>query len=685
MKRCHILILIFITLSSIDSHNTSASDEPFISPNNWGITGLMDIPTARFLKENHARIGLSQIYPYRYYYGTIGIFDGVEISGRLTEVLDSVITTPGWEEYGNYKDKAVGMKLRILNESKYLPSFALGIMDPHGTRLYAGQYLVLSKQIYPFDLTIGMGNGRFGKRPLPSSEERFKLEILEDFNGWLDDSNIFWGIQFSPTENFSFILERSPIEYHVQTTDPAKRFHFQEPVPSHYNLGFKVNLWNWAEIVASYQRGDTFGINLSVPFEIGKPMIPIFDPPYREPAGFRSLSPYFRIMQALSFSGFYNIGCDLREKTLTIDLENGKYFYDTKALEVILKTIYPMIPSQVEDINIIFKDSDLPLFSFHFKREDLLNYVKKQYTREEFYSVSELKTSYSHIPLNRKQFSPKIVFGYKPQWELFLNDPSGFWKGKVGLSLWGQSRVWKGGSIVAGIGIYPFSNISTINEPLSIPVRTDIVDYIDNKVFLERMFLRHLWRIPDSNIFTRLGAGILEIQYAGLDAEVGSAFLDGLILLGLNSSITKKRDPDNPFGLREDAKDLYWTSFLKSRINLPLRRLSLDIKLGRFLAGDEGIRFEISKDIKGVKLSAWYSFTDTSVFEDPYNRDYHDKGIAVSIPIRLFKGTDSRAAYEHRISPWTRDVAQDISHFTDLFDMIERGSKFFLDNTFYMK
>ena len=202
---------------------------------------------------------------------------------------------------------------------------------------------------------------------------------------------------------------------------------------------------------------------------------------------------------------------------------------------------------------------------------------------------------------------------------------------------------------------------------------------IDKKGFLPYSDNIHL---PDSNIFTRLGAGILEIQYTGLDAEVGSAFLDGLILLGLNSSMTKKRDPDNPFGFREGVKDLYWTGFLKGRIHLPRMRLSLDIKLGRFLAGDEGIRFEISKDIKGVKLSAWYSFTDTSVFEDPYNRDYHDKGIAVSIPIRLFKGTDSRAAYEHRISPWTRDVAQDISHFTDLFDMIERGSKFFLDNTF---
>ena len=77
-------------------------------------------------------------------------------------------------------------------------------------------------------------------------------------------------------------------------------------------------------------------------------------------------------------------------------------------------------------------------------------------------------------------------------------------------------------------------------------------------------------------------------------------------------------------------------------------------------------------------LFAWYSFTDTEVFKDPNNRGYHDKGIGVAIPMRLFEGTDSISAYNYALSPWTRDVAQDIDRYQNLFDVIGRDTKVFL-------
>jgi len=91
------------------------------------------------------------------------------------------------------------------------------------------------------------------------------------------------------------------------------------------------------------------------------------------------------------------------------------------------------------------------------------------------------------------------------------------------------------------------------------------------------------------------------------------------------------------------------------------------------------VRVAVSKFIRGVTLSAWYSDTDTDVFSDPYNRGYHDKGISVTIPIRLFAGRDSKTAYEFSLSPWTRDVAQDIYRYLPLFDWIGRNAGVLLD------
>jgi hypothetical protein len=92
-----------------------------------------------------------------------------------------------------------------------------------------------------------------------------------------------------------------------------------------------------------------------------------------------------------------------------------------------------------------------------------------------------------------------------------------------------------------------------------------------------------------------------------------------------------------------------------------------------------GTRITLSKFFNGVILSVWYSATDTSGFTDSFNRGYHDKGIAITIPLRLFRGTDSRTAYSFAVSPWTRDVAQDIAHHSSLFDYIGRNTGVYLE------
>lgn len=159
---------------------------------------------------------------------------------------------------------------------------------------------------------------------------------------------------------------------------------------------------------------------------------------------------------------------------------------------------------------------------------------------------------------------------------------------------------------------------------------------------------------------------------------------DGRVLLGISGSAVKKRDPDNAFAFLshdddEKVKDIYTTAFFNVRLNIHEMDLAVDAKAGRFLAGDKGVRFTVSKTINGVIIQAWYSFTDTSVFDDKFNKDYHDKGIGISIPLRLFKGADSKTSYSYSLTPWTRDTGQDIDHYNALFDFIGRNTKNILD------
>jgi hypothetical protein len=227
-----------------------------------------------------------------------------------------------------------------------------------------------------------------------------------------------------------------------------------------------------------------------------------------------------------------------------------------------------------------------------------------------------------------------------------------------------------------GVSFYPLANISTVNEPLSIPVRTDVVDYLKRKVVFDSWIVEQLYRVRDTDLFLRATAGILELQYSGLDLEAAYPLFGGQFLVGTNVAWLKKRDPKNPFKFRKGAvKDHYRTTFLNLRYNLLALDSFVELKYGRFLAGDVGTKVTLGKVINGVTITAWYSFTDTDVFKDSVNRGYHDKGVAVSIPFRLFTGKDTRARYSQGISPWTRDVAQDINHSQNLFDLIGQVSK----------
>jgi len=671
-----LLFTVFIAVYCLLLTPAFGGDAPFDGPANWGGTGLMETPTARVLREGRFRIGVSQMEPYRYYYGVVSPLKGLEVGGRVTEVRGVPALTAN---YGNFKDKAVDLKYQFVSEGKYHPAIALGIMDPHGTRVYPSQYLVMSKQIYPFDFTVGYGNGRFGKTPLTSGGEKFKAEIFSSPRDWWSDSQVFGGIQFAPSESFLLMAEYSPIKYESQTGDPAQRAYFREPVSSKFNFGIRWRPLDWTEVDLSYQRGDQIGINVSFAFELGNPLVPIYVHPYKEKPEFKTNPLTKRLVRALSESGFSNIGVMETDDELWIEAENDRYYYTPRAIAVILKIVNDIAPANIQKVHLILAENGVPDVEFTTTKEDVAEYFAGRLSYPQLYRLSKIHTDIYEPLKVKKEFRKFFDFGIRPDFQTFLNDPSGFFKYRLGASAWTSYRPWSGASLVGGIAAYPLNNVSTTNEPLSRPVRTDIVPYLEDRVALERVMFEQIGKMKHE-VYGRLSGGLLEVEYGGVDGELAMPLFGGRIMIGLSGSLVRKRDPGSPLALKKDDwKDYYTTGFVNGRLNIPEQEVTLDVKAGQFLAGDRGARFTISKFFNGVILSAWYSMTDTSIFTDGFNNGYHDKGIGISFPLRIFSGTDSRTTYSYRLSPWTRDVAQDINHFTNLFDYIGRKIGVYLE------
>lgn len=649
-------------------------DEPFTFPSNSGVTGLMNVPTARVMQEKRWRTGISYVRPYWYYYGTVSPFKRFEVNGRFTKVEGLPALSP---DYGDFKDKAVDLKYQIIPEGKYRPAVALGFMDPHGTRVFSSQYVVASKQIYPFDFTIGFGDGWFGKRRLPEKSDGFDFDLFSHPDRWRSEGRFFYGVQFAPSERFALMAEYSPTDYSIQA---GSNTYFKEnPASSKFNVGLRWKPFSWSTIDLSWQRGDEPGIGVSFEFELGRPFIPIYDHLYRELPEHADDAPELRMARALNESGFSDIGATFRGDMLIVDLQNDSYFFTPRALGVAVEVLAPLVPDHVDRVDIIVKENGIPAVRLITTREDMVLYETEQITAKQFLYLSEFDTANRYVPAGEKHDRTVVDLGIKPIVQFFINDPSGFFKYRVGIGAAAEIRPRPGSSFIAGISTYPVNTISTSNIAPSQAVRSDIVPYIEESVVLDRLMAQHIVKGP-AELYLKAAAGILEAQYAGIDVEAGLPVFGGRLMVGGSGSVVKKREPGSFFSMHDNpSKDYYSTAFFDTRLNLPELDAWIDVKAGRFLAGDRGARVTVSKFYNGLTLFAWYGMTGTSMFDDPYNRGYRDKGVGVSIPLRFFKGSDSRTTYSMAISPWSRDVAQDITRHTTLFDYMGRNIKIFLD------
>jgi len=665
----NVKIYVFIMLLLLSTF-ANASEGYFGSSSENGITGIFDSPTARLLPNNHFRIGYFKADPYSNYVGAVSLFDRFELSGKIGEiaVTDWQNDEDYWSGYGNYKDKFVAFKYRFFKETKYRPALAVGINDPTGTKLFGAQYFVLSKQIYPFDFSIGMGLGRYGDTQFSSYGRK---DILKNFfspKEYIKNGNLFYSVQFRPSDRFSLLYEYSPIDYEKQIEDPAVKYNAIGKTSKH-NFGLRYYVSPNFYLTASYQRGDTFGFGVTMPFEIGEPVIPIYTPPPSYSDKVASLPADAALKLSVLMNGFSPAGAVVEDRKAYIEISNNRFFFEEDGIEYAIRSIVQYDYKDIDEYIVIVKNKNVPLYYYTVSNDAVSLYKEEKLTYKELRQHIKVSRNYLDIPIENRSASVDFYYGYKPQFNFYLNDPSGFFKGSFGLRGWAGKYIYENLSLIGGLALYPLNTVSTVNEPLSRPVRSDMSEYIDKKYILENLELDYITRIPRTKLYFNAELGILETQYAGLNADIGTHFFKDRLLVALSGHVVKKRDKENEFMISKDS-ETYKTYFLKTRLVSHKLKGYLEVHAGQFLAGDKGAKFILTKNINGVLLTTWYTKTDTAVFTDRFNRGYSDTGIMVTVPFRLFSGKDSKTTFSQSISPWTRDVGAQVGEFTNIMNFI---------------
>ena len=152
--------LAFFLLFALLSQSANAENKHLIAPGNFGLPGIIDLPTAKRFPDGElvitqqihkslARSGISfQALPwigFSFRYSGHGI-NGVEAYGRHNH------------------DRSFDAHISLIDEKKYLPAMSLGLRDFIGTGWYSSEYIVATKSIKNLELTAGLGFGRLAGR-----------------------------------------------------------------------------------------------------------------------------------------------------------------------------------------------------------------------------------------------------------------------------------------------------------------------------------------------------------------------------------------------------------------------------------------------------------------------------------------------------------------------------------------
>jgi len=155
-----ISLISFTVASSVDDY---LPVEPGPTSTNFGETGLLEMPTARFMPEGTLKLGINSFYPYEVTSLGASPFSWMEAVFRYTEIKNQKYGPVSYSGNQTLKDKGFDVKFRLIKERKYLPNVALGLRDLAGTGLFSAEYIVASKQIDDFDISLGIAWGALGR------------------------------------------------------------------------------------------------------------------------------------------------------------------------------------------------------------------------------------------------------------------------------------------------------------------------------------------------------------------------------------------------------------------------------------------------------------------------------------------------------------------------------------------
>ena len=667
----------------------SASLTDYIYPSrgpsysNYGTIGLIQNPSARFL--SNGSVGFTWTHNDPYLRGSIVAypFDWLEAAFQYTDVNNQLYSdVSAFSGSQSLKDKSFDTKIRLKSESYYMPQIALGLRDVGGTGMFGGEYIVASKYINNFDVSVGIGWGNlnannisnpfkvisdsFDSRPINTSATGGEFNLDQLFHG---KSGIFAGIEyFIPNMNgLRAKLEYDSINYFSEGSKPLKQ-------DSDINIGFVYPVNDFFKVKLSYIKGNQLSFGFSLSGNVGKKgagrkKTDSYQPLknskiVRDVTKDDNLLLYKATLRYLRDRELFLQAATMKENgEYEVAITQNKYLSYPMAAGRAARLINELSPPKVTSIRVTALNGENGMNSIVIDRDVLKRSLKNNSPILEEHIKSEpvlfQKENYEFVPTKPYPFH---FYKLGPDLRSQIGGPDGFFFGDLRLSYSSEIIFAPNMSLITSAGIGITNNMGDLklaSDSVLPHVRTDIVRYLkESRSFnIQRMQFNYFFN-PTENIYGKFSAGLLESMFSGVGGEILYRPYYKNYAVGVELWEVQQRDYNQLFDLR-DYKTT--TGHLNLYYEEPITNVLVHLKGGKYLAGDSGFTLDFSRRFKnGFIMGSFFSLTDIS--KEEFGEGSFDKGFYFWWPIDLFYGNHKREMDGWGLKPITRDGAQALMH-----------------------
>lgn len=684
------------------------SFDPLPSPSLtfYGSPGLIDMPSGQMLPDGQFVTSFSYFGGQSRFNLTFQVMPWMSATFRYNGIQN-------WNMGGfdTYYDRGFDVRFRLLKERAYRPEITLGLQDFAGTGIYAGEYIVATKNFSVpgfgdgaarlsgrLKLSAGIGWGRLGSYGSIGASGPRPAFVPNSTGGkpaydqWFRGSFApFGGIEWLPNEKLGFKVEYSSDDYvtETQTTSVFKK-------KSPFNFGVEYQVTPRTRLGLYYLYGSEIGLHAQIqlnpkhssfPMRVAAPY-PITPRPTRgsnpaawntdwaeSKAGRHNAARQLEgaVDQTLRASGLQLESLDITATSVELRFRNLRYGSFANAVGRAARALAATMPASVEIFRLVPVQGSMALSAVTVRRSDLEALEFDPASADALLAVAGIgdAPALSDTAVTPVGLYPATSWSVTPYFSPAYFDPDQPFRIDVGAALRGSWRPGPGWIMSGTIHQRLAGNVKKGRASNSVlpHVRTDAVLYAQADTTLNELFVARQWRVGD-DLYARVTAGYLESMYGGLSTEVLWKPVASRLGLGIEANYVRQRDFDQGFGFQNYS---VFTGHASAYYDFGGGyRGQMDV--GRYLAGDVGATFSMDRVFdNGWEVGAFFTLTDVSSTD--FGEGSFDKGIRFSIPVGWFLGTPSRQSVGTTIRPIQRDGGQRLMVPGRLFGQVRQAHR----------